>query len=98
MNKKLKVILTTALILVMLTVPVFAENVWAKNGYDWIKDGVWWISLIVVIVVAAKLLLKKMFTQFIGFAVLASIVLVIIDAPERLKSIGTTIWSIIFGG
>ncbi|MDK2919619.1 MAG: hypothetical protein PWQ37_2352 [Candidatus Petromonas sp.] len=95
-NKIIKTVLIVSLILAMTTVTAFAENTWAKNTYDWVKDGVWWFALAVIAWIAVKLLLKKMFAQFAGFAVLGAIVLVVIDDPVKLKTLGTTLWNIIF--
>lgn len=95
-NKYIRFVLVLSLVFLMTTVTAFADNPWAKNAYDWLKDGIWWISLIVIGWVAVKFLVKKMFAQFAGFAVLGAIVLVIIDDPAKLKTVGTTLWNIVF--
>jgi hypothetical protein len=73
------------------------ENGWAKNGSDWIRSGVSYAAMAIVAFYAMKHLLKRQFMQFIGFAVLAAFVFVIIGDPSKLASIGNTLYNTIFG-
>ena len=69
---------------------------WGQNAYNFVKDIVWWLALAVTGVFVVKFITKRQFLQLLGFAILAAIVLVIVDDPSRLKSIGVTIWTAIF--
>lgn len=69
-----------------------------QNTYNWIKQQAFWIALLAVVVIAIPFIAKKMWMQLAGFLVLASLVLVIVDDPNRLKGLGTTIWTKVFGG
>lgn len=69
---------------------------WGQNAYTFIQDIVWWLALAITSVFAAKFITKKQFVQLVGFLVLAAVVLVIIDDPSRLKTIGLGLWNAIF--
>ncbi len=69
---------------------------WGQNAFSFIQETVQYIALAIVVVYAAKFIAKRAWVQFGGFVLLASIVLFLIGAPESLKSVGTTIWNLIF--
>lgn len=93
---KRKIVLTLMIIMILSTSVVFADANWGENAGTWIKDQVWWLVLAGVVVVAAKLALKKMWVQFGTFLVLAAITLVVVSGPEKLLTVGNAVWDIIF--
>ncbi len=93
-----KTALMLILILSLISTAAFADNEWAKNLGDWVKDGVWWLALAGTAVYALKLLSKRQFVQFGGFIVLAALVLVIIDDPAKLKTVGLYLYNKVING
>lgn len=94
MKRKLAIMLV--LMIILSTSVAFAAGDWGENAGNWIMDQVWWLALAGVTVVAVKLGMKKMWVQFGAFIALSAIVLVIVKGPEKLESIGNTLWNIIF--
>lgn len=91
-------VLMLVIVFSLCTVNAFAAGGdFGKNSYDWLKEQVMWIALLVVAVICVPFIMKKMWMQLVGFLVLAAIVLFIVSSPESLKTLGATIWTKIFG-
>jgi len=84
--------------MIISTTVVFAEGNYGQNVFEWGKNQLWYIALLAIIIFAIKFFAKKMWVQLGGLVVLGSIVLVIVDGPEKLKSLGLTLWNIVIGG
>lgn len=99
---KLTRVLSLVLVLI-IGVMMFGSQAYAagenfgQNTYDWVKAQVFWIALLVVVVIAVPFIAKKMWMQLVGFLVLASLVLVVINDPNKVKALGETIWIKVFG-
>ena len=93
---KIQTAVFTAVPIVFSFTAVFAAGDWGQNASEWIKAQVWWIALALIAIVSVKFIAKKMWVQLGGFLVLSAIILVIVDGPERLKTVGETIWNIVF--
>lgn len=99
-NKQLiaQVAFITALVVIATpSIAYAAGNTYADNLSNWIMAGVKVIALAIVGAFAVKFLIKRQMIQFIGFLVLAGLILVITYDPMKLKSIGDYLWGVIFG-
>lgn len=84
-------------IMAMSNVVLADAGSFGSNLYGWLKEQIFWIALLVIAAIAVPFIMKKMWMQLAGFLVLAALVLVIVDDPSRLKTIGITIWTKVFG-
>jgi uncharacterized membrane protein YgdD (TMEM256/DUF423 family) len=99
-NKKniAQILLTSIMMVMIASMTVFAaDNTWAKNGSDWIRSGASYIVTAVIAFFAIKYLLQRKIIQFISFIVLAGLILVIVNDPGKLGTIGNGIYTAIFG-
>lgn len=98
---KLETILTVMMMSFMLVTTFFvpasyAAGDYGQNTYEWAKTQIFYLALVVIAFFCVKYAAKKAWAAFGGFAVLGALVLVIVDDPQKLKAVGTTIWQIVF--
>jgi cell division protein FtsW (lipid II flippase) len=97
-TKVLNVVFVVLIGIMMFGNVVYADaGDFGSNSYNWLKGQVFYLALLVIAAIAVPFILKKMWMQLVGFLVLAALVLVVVDDPSKLKSIGTTIWGKVFG-
>lgn len=87
-----------AIMLIMCTGLAFAANDGpdvGKNLGDWLQEQVFYIALAVVAVIAVTFIVKRAWIPLAIFIVIAALVLVLIQNPERLVTLGESLWGII---
>jgi|GEM_PF-2874263 hypothetical protein len=101
---RIKLTKVCSLMLVMLIgVMMFGNVVYAdagtfgENSYNWLGGQVFYLALLMVVVIAIPFIAKKMWMQLVGFLVLASLILVIVKDPQKVKTLGEIIWQKILG-
>lgn len=98
---KAVVIIGIALLLILaFTMPAFAAggNLQAgKNLGEWGLDQLWYLALLIVAAMFIKFLAKKAWVPMAIFGILAALCLFIITKPEALKSVGQSIYNLLFG-
>lgn len=92
----INILVLTFVFTLAATTAYAAPNSWAKNASDWIMSGVQYVALAIVAAFAVKFIAKRQFIQFAGFLILAAFILVVIYDPQKLKTIGETLYNIIF--
>lgn len=74
------------------TIMNFGENI-----QNWFGTQIGALFLVIIGAVAIYFLVKRQFSQFVGFFVFALIVSVFVFAPDTVKSLGSKFFTTIFG-
>lgn len=90
-------ILVVAMTVMVSTSLVFADPSNAgQNFSSWGLEQIWYVALLIMAVVILKFVIKKAWVPLAVFVVIGGIVLVLIKTPDKILSIGTSIFNIIF--
>lgn len=68
----------------------------AQNAFTWLQGQVSFILLIVIIIGAIVLAMKRQFTVLIGFVIFMGLIGAIVAAPQGLVDLGKKLWAVIF--
>lgn len=97
-KQMMRVMFLSCFMITMSGMVAYANSpAWGKNLFDFLQETARWLVLCVMVVFIIKYVVKRMWVQFGGFLLLTGIVMFLIDAPQSLKNIGSTLWNLIFG-
>lgn len=82
-------------VLMLTTIPAFAENEYAKAGATWILDGIFWVAIVAGIWGATMTGIKRNFTAMIGIIAAAAIVCLFCSNPDIIINLGNNIKGIL---
>lgn len=89
-----------ALIFIMIfAIPAFADGTnYGENFGRWFLDQIFWVGAIALAVVLIKLFIARDYTKMVISLIVGGVVLFIIKYPDKIQSVGQSIYNIIFGG
>ena len=69
-----------------------------ENLHNWFSTEMGAVFMVVIGAIAIFFLVRREFSKFIGFAVFAMITGVFIFQPDSVVSLGSKLWTTVFGG
>lgn len=95
--KKFLSLLAITMTLVMTNVQVvYAAANYGENAGTWVKNQLFWLALIALVIVLVGCLVKRAWVAAIITILGGGVVLYFINDPEQMKTIGENIAKIIF--
>ena len=68
-----------------------------ENIQHWFSTQVGALFLVIIGAIAIYYLVKREFSNFVGFAIFAMIVGVFVFTPDFVKELGSKLWATVFG-
>ena len=97
-RKKIKILSSLSLVSILLLTNVqvaYASTNYAENLATWVKDQVFWLGIIALIIILALSIWKRSWTAAIITVIGGGVVLYFISNPEQIKSIGESIAKVV---
>ena len=94
-RKVTKVLVMTSIAIVSCCTSVYASNTYAEKAGRWILDGLFWVVVIASIFGIAMAVVKRQLIVAITILVASALVLIIINDPNIILTIGNTLKGII---
>lgn len=88
-----RVVVLTAMVLTVMTVPAFAATNYVQSGATWVLSMVMWLCLIGTIGMGVFCAIKKEFSKMVIFLVIGAFLTYICAKPNVLVNLGTAIGS-----
>ncbi|MDD3202690.1 MAG: TcpD family membrane protein [Pygmaiobacter massiliensis] len=98
-KKQFRFFLAGILTMVAMVLPAFAAGDYGQNAGTWALDQLFWVGIVIVAVIVIREMLRKNVTGLVVTLVIGGIVLFVIKAPDKLATIGETLFNVVtFGG
>lgn len=94
-KKKLRFFFACILTMIVMVLPAFAAGDYGQNAGSWALDQLFWVGLIFVAVAVIRELLRKNVTGLVVTLVIGGVVLFIIKSPDKLTTIGETLYNVL---
>lgn len=94
-----KIIGLVLVFVMVFAIPAFAAGTnYGENFGRWLLDQIFWVGAVALAIVLIKLFILKDYTKMVVSLIVGGVVLFIIKYPDKIQTVGQTVYNIIFGG